>query len=311
MTKIEHQHQREDQYQYQRETSRDRALMAEDAGFGRFSLLAVLAGTVCAFGVFGVVFALTAAVFDGLDIGTDLSSTDWRRLDRAGGLVAGGALGVAYLFGGYVAGRMARRAGVAHGAAVFVLGVAFAIGAAAAIDQGSDPRPVLDDLRQLGVPTSRGEWSELWTIAGVAAVLVVVVASVLGGLLGERWHGKLVARAMDPQIGPEADARRRSVDLWELAEQRREDARARGVRAAGSPLVIVPPIAADGGPVGRTIDDSIDLSTPDDVVDDSPNPWGATSDPHVEVSADRLGAGLVDDSRAELEARSEHDVRLP
>jgi hypothetical protein len=31
----------------------------------------------------------------------------------------------------------------------------------------------------------------------------MLVGSILGGVSGERWHGKLVARALDPTIGPE------------------------------------------------------------------------------------------------------------
>lgn len=40
-----------------------------------------------------------------------------------GGLATGIVLLMAYLFGGYVAGRMARRAGLLHGAAVAVLSI--------------------------------------------------------------------------------------------------------------------------------------------------------------------------------------------
>jgi hypothetical protein len=51
-------------------------------------------------------------------------------------------------------------------------------------------------------------------IAGIAALVIMLIGSMLGGISGERWHGKLVARALDPSIGPDhtVDLRDRRTD---------------------------------------------------------------------------------------------------
>ena len=47
-------------------------------------------------------------------------------------------------------------------------------------------------------------------LAGVIVSLAaILLGSLLGGVLGERWHTKLARRVADPEIGPAADARRR------------------------------------------------------------------------------------------------------
>lgn len=105
-----------------RETGRERRELAADAGYGGFSITSALAGVLVAYGAFAILVALAAAVVGAVGYKTDLS-TDWERLGTTGGLIVAGLLLLAYLFGGYVAGRMARRNGLAHGAAVAVLGL--------------------------------------------------------------------------------------------------------------------------------------------------------------------------------------------
>ena len=189
------------------ENRADRASMARDAGLGQVSLISVLAGTLVAYGAFAVVLAITAAVAKAAGVDTDLSGNDWERLGTAGGAVVAGVLLVSYLVGGYVAGRMARRAGSLNGFLVFVLGVLVAVAVAAIVNVFTDGEDILDNLRNVGVPTSSDEWGDIGTVAGIGSVLAMILGSVLGGILGERWHGKLVTRALDPDVGPEARGR--------------------------------------------------------------------------------------------------------
>ena len=105
-----------------RETARERRQLASDAGFGGFSLTSVLAGVLVAYGAFAILAGLAAAALDAFGDDTDIT-TDWETLGTTGGRVVAGLLFLAYLFGGYVAGRMARRNGVLHGAGVLILGI--------------------------------------------------------------------------------------------------------------------------------------------------------------------------------------------
>lgn len=38
--------------------------------------------------------------------------------------------------------------------------------------------------------TSGDEWAEIGTIVGLGSLLAMLIGSVLGGILGERWHSK-------------------------------------------------------------------------------------------------------------------------
>jgi hypothetical protein len=202
------------------ETGRDRKALVADAGFKEVSFISVAAGVVAAYGMFALLAGLAAGVIAAADANIDLAS-DWRELGMAGGLVVAGLLLVAYLFGGYVAGRMARRAGVLHGVVVFVLGVAVVAVAAFLARQLGGADVAASNLRGLGVPTTGAEWRDVATVAGIASLAAMLVGALAGGILGERWHGKLLTRALDPQIGAEAEARRDAELRGAEAEERR------------------------------------------------------------------------------------------
>ena len=178
------------------ETNKDRARLARDAGIGKLSLLAVLAGAVTAFGSFAILLAVISAIAGAVGANTDLGTLDWRSVGIGAGIMIALALLVAYLFGGYVAGRMARRAGWLNGLAVFALAIlvpailaAILSSQAGKVDPAAGPT-ALGNLRSIGIPTSGEEWAEIGTIVGLGSLLAMLAGSVLGGILGERWHGK-------------------------------------------------------------------------------------------------------------------------
>ena len=93
------------------ETRRDRLAFVQEAGVRRVSLFSVLAGVMCAFGTFVLLLGVVAAIAQWIDGGDGYLVHDWRRVHAAGPIAAVVAvLFVSYLFGGYAAGRMARRA---------------------------------------------------------------------------------------------------------------------------------------------------------------------------------------------------------
>jgi len=182
-----------------RETGRERRELAADAGYGGFSFASVLAGVLVAYGAFAILAGLAAAAVGALGDDIDLSDS-WERLGTTGGLVVAGLLFLAYLFGGYGAGRMARRNGLAHGFGVLVLGVVI-VGVVAALVRSSDGvGTIADDLRSLGIPTTADEYGQAGTVAGIASLVAVALGSLLGGPIGERWHARLFARAADRKL---------------------------------------------------------------------------------------------------------------
>lgn len=189
------------------ENRHDRMELAAEAGYPKVSLGSVLAGVLVAYGAFAVLAAVAGGILSamGVDIQA-FSDNDWRDVGIASGVALGLILFLSYLFGGYVAGRMARRAGAANGVAVFVLGLLVAAGVGAAIGTQAGADGVVDNLRSIGVPTSGDQFRSIGTIAGAGSLLAMLVGSIIGGMNGERWHGKLLRRALDPTVGATAEA---------------------------------------------------------------------------------------------------------
>lgn len=204
------------------ESRRDRLELAQEAGLGSASFVSILAGVLVAYGAFAVIAAIVGTVLGAVGFDTtELGTNDWRQLGIGSGIAVGISLFLAYFFGGYVAGRMARRAGAVNGLLVFVLGVLVAAGIGAAVGTQADTEALAANLRSIGVPTTGSEWSAIGTVAGLAAVAAMILGALCGGLAGERWHGKLMARAIDPAVGttpvPDRTDTEPSVDLREPA----------------------------------------------------------------------------------------------
>jgi hypothetical protein len=191
------------------ENTRDRVELARDAGLPQLSFISALAGTMVAYGTSIVVVAVVAGLAARVSTtgSSTLTSYDWRQIGGGSAAVLGRAMLLSYLLGGYVAGRMARRSGLLNGFFVFALGIAIVGVAAGVIGSRTGGGTLLEGLRRVGIPTTRTEWGHFTTLAGIASIAAMLVGSLVGGVLGERWHGKLLTRALDPEIGPEAELR--------------------------------------------------------------------------------------------------------
>lgn len=209
------------------ETRADRLALVEDAGLSRVSAVSVLAGVLVAYGAFVVLAGITAGGLAAAGVDTEISGQELRQAGVAGGVVAGALLFVSYVFGGYVAGRMARRAGVSHGVLVFGFGVLIAVAVAAVVRESGATDRVVEGIKSLGVPTSADQWRDIGTVAGIASLAGMLVGSLLGGALGEHWHDKLMARALNPNFGPERQARLNAAKV-NRAQQRRRTLLGRG-----------------------------------------------------------------------------------
>ena len=210
------------------ETARDRVGLAHDAGLPRISFLSVLAGVLVAYGA----FALLASIFGGVASASggdfELPRGNWQTAGIVSAVVLGLTLFCSYLFGSYVAGRMARRSGTMHGLLVFFLGfvIAAAAGGFATAVAGTDAvrDSVRDTLGAIGAPTSGEDLRTMGSIGGIVALGSMLLGSLIGGRLGDRWHGKLLTRALDPAVGPDAETTdTREIDLRDRTEDRTTD----------------------------------------------------------------------------------------
>lgn len=189
------------------ETSGDRRSLAREAGVGKLSFISVLAGVLVAYGAFAVLAALVGAAATAIGLTNDLSRNDWARLGTGSAIAAAVVLLLAYLFGGYVAGRMARRAGLLNGLAVFLLAIVLIAAVGTLVASQADADTVRTNLRSLGIPTSGSEWSDIGTLAGIASLAAMLVGALVGGVLGERWHSKLTRRAVSGKYSPDRGER--------------------------------------------------------------------------------------------------------
>lgn len=201
------------------ESGRDRKMFVRDAGMGQVSFVSVLAGTLVAFAAFAVLLGIVGGILSAVGVDTtNLTANDYERLGIGGAVVAGLVLFLSYFFGGYIAGRLARRAGAVNGGLVLVLAIVIGALVAAIVGTQTDTEAVADNLRVIGVPTSGSDYGDIATVAGIVSLVAMIAGAVLGGIKGERWHGKLAARAFDPQIGPESVARQEASET----DRRRE-----------------------------------------------------------------------------------------
>jgi hypothetical protein len=180
------------------ETGRDRRRLARDAGYGSTSLPSILAGTLVAFGTVAVALAVAGAVGNQVGLTTDgISTREWRNAGIGGAVAATVVLFLAFFFGGYTAGRMGRRAGLRNGLGVFVLAALFIAVVAGLAAWLGDPQSVRQNLSNNGVPTNADTWGDIGIGAAIAGGVAMLLGSVLGGIKGERWHGRFVTAATE------------------------------------------------------------------------------------------------------------------
>ena len=104
---------------------------------------------------------------------------------------------LAYLAGGYVAGRMARFDGARQGVAVWIIGLLVVIALAVlGLVLGAEYN-VLQRLNLPRIPIDEGTATTGGIVALVAILIVTLVGAVLGGKLGERYHRKIDRAGLD------------------------------------------------------------------------------------------------------------------
>jgi hypothetical protein len=184
----------------------DRLLAAR----GGVSLPAVLTGVVVSIGTFFLLSALVGGILS-------VSGVDAEDLE--GGADAGVGPGIAliaafflaYMWGGYTAGRMGRGAGVVNG--LLVPFVALVVGAAV-----GGAVWALGTTAELNLPFSTNRlpledgYVIDWTLGlGAGALVAMFVGGIIGGMLGSRWHTKLERRVAAEYIertteGPQGES---------------------------------------------------------------------------------------------------------
>ncbi|RBY89141.1 hypothetical protein DQ244_15405 [Blastococcus sp. TBT05-19] len=172
------------------------ALDAQHSRYGGIKWGAAFFGWLSANGLAVLLVALLSAagVAIGLTQGvpsTDEATQEASTIGIVGGVVLLVILFLAYLAGGYVAGRMSRFDGARQGIAVWVIGLLVVIALAVAGLVFGSQYNVLQQLNLPRIPIDEGTATTGGIIALVAVLLVTLLGAVLGGKLGERFHRKV------------------------------------------------------------------------------------------------------------------------
>jgi hypothetical protein len=186
-----------------RGSARD-AVVAQRDRFGGIKWGAAFFGWLSANGLAVLLVALLSAggVALGLAQGLDASDLDTadeqaQTLGIGGGIAVLVVLFLAYLAGGYVAGRMARFDGARQGIAVWLIGLIVVLVLAAAGAILGAQYNVLQDLNLPRIPVDEGTATTAAVVTLIAILLVTLLGALLGGKVGERYHRKVDRAGFD------------------------------------------------------------------------------------------------------------------
>jgi hypothetical protein len=171
------------------------AVDAQHARYGGIKWGAAFFGWLSANGLAVLLLAVLSAA--GVAFGLSRVDTPDEAAQQAttigltGGIALLVVLFLAYLAGGYVAGRMARFDGARQGLAVWLIGllVVVVLGLLGVV-LGAQYN-VLAQLNLPSIPVDGSTATTAGVVAGVAAALVSLLGALLGGGLGTRYHRRI------------------------------------------------------------------------------------------------------------------------
>jgi hypothetical protein len=172
------------------------AVAAQRARFGGIKWGSAFFGWLSANGLAVLLIALLSAAGVALGLADNVNTAD-KAASQASQIGIGGGIAVlvvlflAYLAGGYVAGRMARFDGARQGLAVWLVGLIVVIVLAVVGWILGAKYNVLHSLNLPRIPIDEGTATTAGIITLVAIVLVTLVGAVLGGMLGVRYHRRV------------------------------------------------------------------------------------------------------------------------
>ncbi|MEA2449354.1 MAG: hypothetical protein QOG63_1286 [Thermoleophilaceae bacterium] len=187
-----------------RETTADRnaVVMDRDARlrqrdeYGGFNLGAAFFGWLVAIGMGVLLTAFVGAAGAAIGLTSGASKSDAGTIGIVGGALLILVAMLAYYCGGYVAGRMSRFDGARQGFGVWLMGLIVTIALAAAGAIFGDQYNLLEQLNLPRIPVSTSDLTAGGLIALAAIAIGSLIAAIVGGKIGERYHRKVDRAAL-------------------------------------------------------------------------------------------------------------------
>ena len=172
------------------------AVDAQHERFGGIKWGAAFFGWLSANGLAVLLIAIVSAAGVAIGLTRGVPSADEATSNASGIGIGGGiallvVLFLAYLAGGYVAGRMSRFDGLRQGVAVWLIGLLVVVVLAVVGAVAGAKYNVLSQLNLPRIPVDEGTATTAGIIALVAVLIVTLLGAILGGKLGERFHRKV------------------------------------------------------------------------------------------------------------------------
>lgn len=183
-----------------RTTLREDVVHREHERFGGIKFGSAFLGWLTAMGALLMLTALVAAVGAALGLAAPESMEDAAEAANQnmgaatiiGAIAIGIVLFVAYFAGGYVAGRMARFSGAKQGLAVWLWAIVIAIVVATLTALAGSQWDVLGDLDGFPrIPVTPETATVTGILTALGAALIALVAAILGGMAGMRFHRRV------------------------------------------------------------------------------------------------------------------------
>ena len=181
-------------------SQRDHSMMHRDDSeardrFGGINWGAGFFGWLVAIGMTIILSGIVGAVLTAIGSKIDITLSDARSSAGTIGIGAGITLLVvlmlAYFTGGYVAGRMSRFDGARQGVATWVIGLVVTLLVAALGAIAGDQYNVFERISLPRLPLNLSELGTGGAITAVAVLLGTLLAAVVGGKVGHRYHDKV------------------------------------------------------------------------------------------------------------------------
>ncbi|HKP89999.1 MAG TPA: hypothetical protein VJT75_08500, partial [Thermoleophilaceae bacterium] len=174
-----------------RETgARDADLRRRDE-FGGMNLGAAFFGWLVAIGMAVLVTSLLAAAGAAIGLTNAPDASDADTISIVGGALLVATLMLAYFCGGYVAGRMSRFDGGRQGFGTWLLGLVLTLLVAGAGAVFGSEYNVFQKLDLPRIPVDEGSLATGGAIALAVVVLGTLLAAILGGKAGQRYHTRV------------------------------------------------------------------------------------------------------------------------